>query len=96
MAIGRLVPWIDTALSQLANPGIRRPSSSPATIASPIHNGRNRSTVDNRATTWLSSDGGVLVALGFWLICSIPFLVGLGGVRTRRSAAEVFMVGSLD
>src|SRR6516162_8713347 len=78
MAIGRLVPWIDTALSQFASPGIRRPSSRPAAIASPIHRGRNRSTLGIRATTWLSSEGDVRVAVGLWLTYSIPFFVAPG------------------
>jgi hypothetical protein len=59
------------------------------------NSGRKRSTVDSRAATWLSSDGSVRVALGFWLIGSIHFLIGytLGLVAPPR---EVLIAGSLE
>jgi hypothetical protein len=62
--------------------------SVPAAIARPIHNGRNRSTVDNRATTWLSFDGGVRVALGLWL--NLYSDAGWGGlVPTSRGGPTI-------
>ena len=49
--MGRLVPWTATRFSALFRPGTRRPSSSPAAIAAPIHTGRNRSSTGSPAIT---------------------------------------------
>ena len=45
------MPWTATRFSAPFKPGTRRPSSRPAAIAAPIHTGKNRSSLDNRATT---------------------------------------------
>ena len=57
--MGRLVPWTATLFSALFRPGTRRPSSSPAAIAAPIHTGRNRSSTGSPAITGCCPAGPV-------------------------------------
>ena len=48
-AIGSEMPSICTLSNAVFSPGIQRPSSRPATIAMPIHTGRNRSSAGQLA-----------------------------------------------
>ena len=59
IAIGRLIPSTCTACSTVSRPGTHRPSNSPASMATPIHTGRNRSRVDSFATTAFAGAAGV-------------------------------------
>ena len=55
IAIGSDTVPILTRSSQSLSSGIARPSINPATIATPIHAGRNRSSIDSRCNTSVSS-----------------------------------------
>ena len=81
--MGRLVPWTATVFSALFRPGTRRPSSSPATIAAPIHTGRNRSSIGNWAITGRSSAAAAPVVPLLTLVTAAP-PARRTRVRTRR------------
>jgi len=53
-AIGSEMPSIWTVPRAVFSPGTDRPSNRPAAIATPIHTGRKRSSVDNLSTTGAS------------------------------------------